>query len=232
MYCIKCGVELGESEKKCPLCGLAVYHPELPEIGEAEGPYPKFEKTDERVSKLGAMLALTLLFVLPVLLTLVCDISISSSVTWSGYAVGGLAVAYITAVLPRWFDRPNAVVFVPIDFLVTALYLLYIDLTVRGGWFLTLALPLVCAIGAVSTAVVTLLKYVGRGHLYIFGGALILMGGITVMTELLINYTFRIDKAVFWSLYPLISLAVLGLICIVIAICKPLRSSLLKRFFI
>lgn len=232
MYCIKCGVELGESEKKCPLCGLRVYHPELPLGGEGEGPYPKYEKSNERVSKLGTMLAVTLLFVLPLLLTLVCDISINSAVTWSGYAVGGLIVAYIITVLPNWFRRPNPVVFVPVDIAVAALYVLYIDLVDRGGWYLTFALPLICAVGLVVTAVVTLLKYVRGGQLYVFGGALILMGGITVMTELLINYTFGVEKTVFWSLYPLISLAVLGLICIVIAICKPLRSSLLKRFFI
>ena len=29
MYCIKCGVELADSEKKCPLCGTVVFNPEL-----------------------------------------------------------------------------------------------------------------------------------------------------------------------------------------------------------
>ena len=26
MYCIKCGVELADSEKVCPLCGTRVFH--------------------------------------------------------------------------------------------------------------------------------------------------------------------------------------------------------------
>ena len=30
MYCIKCGVKLADTEKKCPLCGTVVYHPEFP----------------------------------------------------------------------------------------------------------------------------------------------------------------------------------------------------------
>ena len=30
MYCIKCGVELADSEKVCPLCGTRVFHPDLP----------------------------------------------------------------------------------------------------------------------------------------------------------------------------------------------------------
>ena len=30
MYCVKCGVELADSEKKCPLCGTPVFHPDIP----------------------------------------------------------------------------------------------------------------------------------------------------------------------------------------------------------
>ena len=26
-YCVNCGVELSQNEKKCPLCGTEVYHP-------------------------------------------------------------------------------------------------------------------------------------------------------------------------------------------------------------
>ena len=29
MYCIQCGVKLSDTESRCPLCGVAVYHPEL-----------------------------------------------------------------------------------------------------------------------------------------------------------------------------------------------------------
>lgn len=29
MYCIKCGVKLADSEKKCPLCNTIVCHPEF-----------------------------------------------------------------------------------------------------------------------------------------------------------------------------------------------------------
>ena len=29
MYCVKCGVQLADTEKSCPLCGTRVYHPDL-----------------------------------------------------------------------------------------------------------------------------------------------------------------------------------------------------------
>ena len=42
MYCIKCGVELADSEKVCPLCGTRVYHPDI-EIKTAEPPFSEYK---------------------------------------------------------------------------------------------------------------------------------------------------------------------------------------------
>ena len=39
MYCVNCGVELADSEKKCPLCGMPVFHPDIPRT-PAEPPFP------------------------------------------------------------------------------------------------------------------------------------------------------------------------------------------------
>ena len=40
MYCIKCGVELSDTEKACPLCGTVPYHPQM-KRQEAEPLYPQ-----------------------------------------------------------------------------------------------------------------------------------------------------------------------------------------------
>ena len=47
MYCIQCGVKLADSEKKCPLCGIRVYHPDL-EQPKGEKLYPKNRYPDEQ----------------------------------------------------------------------------------------------------------------------------------------------------------------------------------------
>lgn len=44
MYCVKCGVELADSQRVCPLCGTRVFHPDIPRT-PADPPYPP----DERV---------------------------------------------------------------------------------------------------------------------------------------------------------------------------------------
>ena len=232
MYCIKCGVELADSEKLCPLCGLKVYHPEIEKPKNIEYPYPKFERINEQVSRFGIMMVLTIIFLLPILLTLICDISINHTVSWSGYVVGGIVTAYVIFILPLWFRRPNPVIFVPVDFATIGAFVLYIDLVNRGGWFLFFAFPLITGIGLIVTAVVTLMKYIPKGALYIIGGAFITFGAFTVLIDHLVNITFNTGRGIFWAWYPLTVFVVLGLLLIFIAICKPLRETLKRKFFI
>ena len=61
---------------------------------------------------------------------------------------------------------------------------------------------------------------------------MMLGGGLAVLIEFLINLTFQIHETLFWSFYPMVAGVVLGLMLIVIAICKPLRESLHRKFFL
>ena len=231
MYCIKCGVELADSEKKCPLCNTHVFHPQL-SGREAPGLYPPNQYPAKQVRPWGILTVISAVFLLPLLITLICDIQLSGGITWSGYVAGGLLTAYVVLILPAWFRKPNPVIFVPCDFLAVGLLLLYINLATGGRWFLTFAFPVVGFFGLVTTAVVTLTRYIRRGRLYIFGGAALVLGAFMPLMELLLNLTFRLPNVLLWSLYPLTTLVLVGGTLLVIAICRPLRESLSKRLFI
>ena len=93
---------------------------------------------------------------------------------------------------------------------------------------------LIVAYGLLVTAVVTLLKYVRRGHLYIFGGALIAHGIYMTFLEMMINIAFS-EKTVLqlnWSYFPLFGCFILGMGLIIVAINKPIQESLKKKFFV
>ena len=183
MYCIKCGVELADSERVCPLCGTRVFHPDLP-CGQGEPPYPPDEHPrHEEVSRIGVMFVVSVCMLLPAVISVLCDWRINGHITWSGFAVGGLVLLYILAAL------------------------------------------LVCAM-------VTLLKYLPGAALYICGGALILSGGLAVLVEFLLNLTFGLHDTFLWSIYPLAVGVVLGAMLLVIAVSKPLRRSLHRKFFL
>ena len=232
MYCIKCGVELADSEKSCPLCQTPVFHPLLPHPG-GEALYPADENVPRKMRPWGwLMVATAVLFLLPSIVSILIDLQVRSRITWSGYVVGALVVGYVTAILPAWFHRPNPVIFVPCSFLAVGLYLLYIDLSTGGHWFLTFAFPVVGGLGLIVTTVVTLCRYIHKGRLYVFGGAAMTLGFFMPVLELLLNRTFHRPRFIGWSFYPLSALVVLGIILLLVALCRPIRESFRKRFFL
>lgn len=232
MYCVKCGAELADSEKKCPLCGTTVFHPELPRT-LADPPFPPDRRIrPEDVNRSGVLFVLTVLALLPAVICLLCDWRINGGIVWSGYASGAIGLLYVLTILPLWFRHPNPVIFVPVDFIAIGLYLLYVDLATGGHWFLSFALPVTAAAGLILTAAVTLLKYVRKGYLFIFGGTIILSGAYTVLVEFLLNLNFHVHDEFIWSFYPFSVSFILGVMLIVIGICRPLRESLHKKFFL
>lgn len=230
MYCIKCGVKLADTEKACPLCGTVCFHPDIPR-SRTEPLYPKNQNPTPQVSPTGVMSALTILFLMPVLITLLCDLRINRAITWSGYAAGAILLAYEIFLLPGWFRRPNPVIFVPCGFGAAALYLWLIQMLTQGNWFFSFALPVTAAFGLIVTTVVVLLRYVRKGRLYILGGAMIAMGAVMVLMEVLLTVTFSVPFAG-WSVYPLIVLALLGGMLIFLAINSAARERMERKFFI
>ena len=231
MYCVNCGVELKSSEKVCPLCKTMVFHPELPSP-EGEKPYPEFNAPVRHFNRFGTLFILTFIFLIPTIVCLMIDLQLSGGVRWSGYVVGGMALGYVMFVLPFWFRRPNPVIFIPVSFAAVIIYLLYICLATHGRWFLTLAFPITGIACLILTALVALCKYLKGGKLFVFGGFVIALGGYTALIEMFIALSFERVRFVFWSIYPLTVCVLVGLMLIAIGVCKPLRTSLDKRFFI
>ena len=230
MYCVNCGVKLADTEKVCPLCGVAAFHPDILRP-EGERLYPPVPPK-QQLSPWGTLIVVTTLFLLPLLITLVCDLEITGSITWSGYVIGALIVVYVPFVLPLWFRKRNPVIFVPCGFAALGLYLLYINFATGGRWFLSFAFPVVGAVGLIVTGVVTLLRYVRRGQLYIFGGALMLLGGFMPVMELLMSLTFDFSQYIGWAWFPFVALVLLGGMLIFLGICRPARQTMERKFFL
>lgn len=231
MYCVKCGVRLADTEKVCPLCATRVYHPDL-EQPQTPPLYPNYKQEKKTVKRWSLMLVLTILYLLPISICLTADLSINGHMEWSGYVAGGLAVFYAAVMLPQWFRHPNPVIFVPVTFGVIAAFLLYICYATGGNWFLSFALPVTGAVALLVTAVVTLHRYILRARLYIYAGAIIGFGMLSLLVEFLLTITFAMPPMFTWSLYPLSVFTLLGSALLVTAIFRPLREALEKKFFL
>lgn len=231
MYCIHCGVKLADTEKLCPLCGTIVYHPDLTQE-HADPLFPKDHHPPKAPRSLAPQIMATFAFLLPFVTLIVCDLQLNRAVTWSGYVIGALAVGYVSLVLPSWFRKPNPVIFVPCTFAMIAVYLLYISLVTNGGWFLSFAFPVTGGVGLIVTAVVTLLRYLKRGQLFVLGGAFVALGGFMLLVEFLANLTFHVSRFIGWSFYPLTALVMLGGFLIFLGAYRPARETMERKFFI
>lgn len=227
MYCANCGVKLADTEKNCPLCGTEAYHPhiERPELAPL---FPADYVPKRELSKTTIHIIILTLFLIPICVTLYCDLYLNKTITWSPYAMLALGGIYIIAILPYWFKKPTPAVFVPVDFLVIALYLHYVNFATSGDWFLTLAFPLVTYLGLVVTAASVLLYYLKKGHLYVVGAFFIALGGYMEVIELFLMLTFK-NNFDGWSLYPMIPLVLIGLGMIAISISRNARAILARK---
>ncbi len=229
MYCVRCGVKLADSERKCPLCNTVVCHPDF-EPSEQSPLYPSEKMPRPGAGRRALGGAVIFLFFIPMLVCFFADLRIDGKLEWSGYVIGALLVAYVAFALPYWFRRPNPVIFVPCAFLAVGLYLLYIDLATDGGWFLSFAFPLVGGIAVIISAVVTLIYYLRRGRLYILGGAFIALGAFMPLVEFLMQRTFFLPL-IGWSIYPLVVLASFGGLLIYFAINSAAREMIERKLF-
>lgn len=229
MYCINCGVKLADSENKCPLCNTVV-----PVVGvkkdNEQKLYPS-NKTPKKPTYSKVLSgAIIILFLIPIITTFFSDFNDNGKLDWFGFVLGAIIVAYVIFALPIWFINPNPVIFVPCGFLAVTLYLFYINLVLGGNWFLTFALPVLGGICIITCTIVTLFRYLKKGRLFIVGGCIVALGLLIVLVEYLMTITFLISFKG-WSIYPLITLALLGGLLLYLAINKPAREIIERKIF-
>ncbi len=229
MFCIKCGVKLADTEKKCPLCGTVVYHPTLKQE-DVPPLYPKNRNPKLQANPKAFNGIIIFLFLIPMLICLLSDLKRNGELNWFDLAAGGILLGYIVMALPQWFQKPNPVIFVPCDFFAATVYLWYIDFATKGGWFWSFALPVTGGFCLIVCAMVTLTHYLHRGKLFIFGGGFIALGAWTIMLELLLDLTFNV-AFIGWAIYPLIVLALIGGGLIYLGISASARETLERKLF-
>ena len=227
MFCVKCGVELGDSENKCPLCNTPVYYPER-ERGELR--FPEFKSTREPINARGFLFVVTFFAMIAAVISVICNLTVNEEFSWSIYAVSAIALCYVAFVLPMWFRRPSVAIFVPVDFAAVAVFVAIIAFRIRADWYFSFALPVIAIFALIVSAITILSYYLRRGYLYIWGGAFILLGLLMPVLELLLHLNFGIHDRFVWSFYPFASFVLFGIMLIIIAIIKPFRESLRKIF--
>lgn len=232
-YCVNCGVELADSEKKCPLCLTEVYNPKAPVKEDVKTPYPPLHpQAAQKVSKNSIISILTILFLLPVALCVVCDISINRTMLWSGYVISSFLLLYIFIVLPIAVKKMNPVIALCIDGISVLGFLFFIEQVTSGSWFVPFALPVTLFLTAAVVLITFFALYTKIPGLITTAVTFVLIGVFCVFVEAMINAAFSVREYLAWSLYPLVTFCILGGAVVYIYFNKPLREKLERKFFI
>lgn len=229
MYCVKCGVRLDDSLDRCPLCGTPVWRPE--EAQDQDRAFSSIFPEKHRNERLTVVAFLTAVALLAAFITLRICLRIYGGIGWSGYAMLGIALFYVIAILPLWFRRPNPMIFLPVDHAAVAGFLLYASWASGGHWFLSFGFPVTAMSCLLLTGFIALLRYVRGGRLFIIGGSVIVLGGLSMLVEFFQHITFG-TKMFTWSLYVVSSCLAFGMFLILAGTIRPLREYLERRFFL
>ncbi len=236
-YCVNCGVELADSQKKCPLCGTPVINPRYDGKTNAKPPFPPYHvRTQQQVSRTSLVGLLTLIFLIPILLCVVCDASINHSILWSGYVVCAFLQLYITIAVPVLLSakpaKYHAVLSIALDTAALLGLLRYIEWRTGGSWFLSFALPVTVTACFFIIALIVLARHTDLSRLAIAAIAVVCIGFFCLAVELLLIFAFDLRRELVWSSYPLITFLLLGAVLFFIDRNKPLKEKLIQKFFL
>lgn len=186
-YCEKCGVEVDDGVRACPLCGQVIHGQET--MGESsasacgQAPEDREDGESEVNRSLLAMEAMSVVAGISALLCMGIDLwSSRGAFSWSLYVFVGLAMAWLPASMPIIFRKKPWLTFAtvaPGELLF--LFLLNVIYVIRTGsgnwWFLSYAMPIYLLSLGTVTATVVLVAILKTKGLNVAG---IILGAIAI----------------------------------------------------
>lgn len=238
-YCVNCGVELRESERKCPLCDTTVVNPNHSFNEDAKPAYPialYAERMNEN-RKLTFVLA-SVLFLLPVGICFVCDLVLNNDLSWSWYVFGGVGMLWIMLFPPIILKRNKASISLFCD-TVGMLALLYlverrslIESTETKEWFFPLAMPIVLTVAVLAMITIFAIQLNKGSYLYVVALLLVLMPVLAISLEIITTLYQSMSVKLSWSLIIAFICLLLSLIALVVARKRDLKNSIKKHFHV
>lgn len=130
-YCVKCGVELENKLKSCPLCNTPVYWPDESD-DNSHKPYPdriqrKRSTYVNLVPSKAFVYLITFILIIPLIVCLMIDLRRHGTMTWSFYPVSSIVLVWILMAYPALMKRYSFIKVLTIDIYSIVLFLISLD---------------------------------------------------------------------------------------------------------
>lgn len=209
--CINCGVELENGITVCPLCGKSPGHKD--EQVNVEGNYPSDIITLNRMEnrkhlwELGGIIAFSCIAVCTIV-----DFLMSRKLDWSLYSDVSAVALWLTLTLILFF-RTRIFLFFSGLMITLLSALMAFDLIDSGfDWFFPVGLPLAISASIAGWLIVLLYSLARFKGFNIIAAALIILAGLTILTELILDNYFNGNADLRWSLIAAVSVLPVALI--------------------
>ena len=221
-------MKLQEGAKECPLCHtpVAIVQDTAAQKALYSDRMPEKEKSGRPL----AVWLLTVVMIAACLGCLVFCLRTFGGASWSGYVLMTAALVWVLLLFPLLFRRFRPMVFLTLDFLCVAGFLLYICAKNGRDWFLPFAFPVTGIAGLLTLLGVAIFRYIRQGRLRLLGLYLVLIGASFMLIEFFQHITFGTPMFV-WSLYCVCGFGALGLFLFIATLVPPLHNHLRKTFF-
>ncbi|MBR7142255.1 MAG: hypothetical protein IKD06_01810 [Clostridia bacterium] len=232
-YCVHCGVELAASEKECPLCQTEVVNPRSPWEKPVRTPYPqRFEAMTAQIDRSFFATIVGVLLLIPLLITVFCDLATGGGLSWSLYVAGGLALCFVWFLLPLFFKKYRPTAFSLVNCTAAILYLALINHLMGGSWFLPYGLPIsLTASVLIVVQIVLIPRKKQTGLLPVLAWSLLCIGLFVVAVNLIVEGAAGRPTVPGWSVYAFVPCVLLSIVVSVLERRKDLKERIRRRLF-
>lgn len=215
-YCSRCGVELEDDVKRCPLCNaqVPVYDKSGKIIGAKLGssvfPRDNYDKTRTTnkitSSKRLAWVVLSIFLIAASLIVTSVDLVVNETMTWSIYPLTSLFTAWLF--MTFFFTMYRYPLFLGFSLFSTFTLFSWIVLTTAGAResFIKTAFPIISIVFIVITCLAILIFYVSKKGLNILGFVFIAITLICVGIDFVIKISIQQMYSLSWSIFVAASL--------------------------
>lgn len=147
-YCVKCGVELDDSARKCPLCDTAVYLPDNTPAQETEAPFARKKVIPKDAKKEFAASVISVLLAIPVIVCGIVNLFYRRDGFWSAYVITSVLLFWIIVILPFYLKKikPYLLWFIDTAAVLAYVYVFFPLRKEDADYYLTVALPIIATV--------------------------------------------------------------------------------------
>jgi hypothetical protein len=232
-YCPRCGVELEEKEKSCPLCDTPI----ILEPVDIQSSYPednidtiKSEELPFSVKRKFAIEILSLVLGIAAISVMFIEFRFQARLWWSLYPVSVFFFAWTATLLPLFFYKKPYLLSMLMIMNLSMLLLFFDLLDTNVSWFLPLGLPIIGYTSVVVVLVIMFVFWSSRKGFNIASYILLGIGLLCLGYEMIIHYFLFQEIELIWS--PIVFLSILPPAALTMYAHSRIRNpNFLKRFF-